>query len=123
MANNFGIPEVTTSQSQKEGRVNDAFDKIIKAFSKQLEKSVAAGGTIALTNEESLLNGVLKFTGAPAAALTVTVPAVQKLYVCLNATSPLRNITVKTPSGTGITITSATARILYCDGTNVIAIV
>lgn len=62
----------------------------------------------------------LKLIGAPAGAFNVICPSIPKTYVVWNATG--QNQTVKTATGTGVTVTSGNRQIVMCDGTNVLDI-
>lgn len=64
-------------------------------------------------------NAVIVATGALTAGRNIVVPAVNKVYLVRNSTTGGFSVTVKTPSGTGIAVIPGTARLLYCDGTNV----
>lgn len=64
-------------------------------------------------------NAVLKITGALTADRNVVVPAVNKVYLAINATTGGHSLTFKTPSGTGVTVPNGQARWVYSDGTNV----
>jgi hypothetical protein len=64
-------------------------------------------------------NAVLKITGALTADRNVVVPAVNKVYLAINATTGAHSLTFKTPSGTGVTVPNGQARWVYSDGTNV----
>lgn len=68
-------------------------------------------------------NMVLNAIGNPGVAREIIVPALSKLYVGINNTSPIQNVTVKTSAGTGVILDIAATPVwLYCDGTNVIAV-
>lgn len=59
-------------------------------------------------------------TGSLTATRELVVPTIQKQYIVQNNTSGSQSITVKTASGTGITIPNGRKAHLYVDGTNVI---
>lgn len=59
-------------------------------------------------------------TGSPGEAKNIICPAVTKLYVIRNSVSGGFAVTLKTSSGTGITVPNGTTMILWCDGTNVV---
>lgn len=91
-----------------------------------LDDAVAGQATIALTGnytltstnyvEDEARKAVLKFTGA--GSYTVTIPAVQKVYLVWNAiTSGVTTIT--TGSGTSLDIDATDIVLVFCDGTNV----
>lgn len=65
-------------------------------------------------------NRVLKFTGALTANATVVVPAYAKVWTLWNATTGNYSLTVKTASGTGVTIPQGGIVEAFCDGANVV---
>ena len=56
--------------------------------------------------------------GNPSAAATVICPANSKIYVVQNSCG--QAATLKTPSGTGISVPNGSTALLVCDGTNVV---
>jgi len=56
--------------------------------------------------------------GNPSAAATVICPANSKIYVVQNSCG--QAATLKTPSGTGISVPNGSTAVLVCDGTNVV---
>jgi hypothetical protein len=84
------------------------------------DKSVAGTGTTALTAAEAGY-ATLKLTGLLTGAKTVTVPATAGKWAVWNATTGAFALTLKTPSGTGVTITQGKTRDVICDGTNILA--
>ena len=88
--------------------------------------SVAQGdvANLTLTNlngaSDQARNAVVNLTGAMTAGRNVVVPAPNKLYLIKNSTTGGFAVTVKTPSGTGVTVPAGTARWVYADGTNVV---
>lgn len=77
-------------------------------------------GDTVLTNYNGLpdesRNAVLVFNGSLANAANVVVPAVSKVYVISNRAGA--NVTVKTTSGTGVTLSNGVSTFVYCDGIN-----
>jgi hypothetical protein len=71
---NLKATHITEAQQGKEVSANTALDHFDNATQRELEKDVAAGGTITLTDEEWLQNFVIKLTGAPAGAFNLDVP-------------------------------------------------
>ena len=66
---------------------------------------------------------VLNIVGTLTAARNVVCPAVSKLYLVKNATTGGFPITLKTSSGTGITVPNGQSMFLYCDSVNVVSAV
>lgn len=80
--------------------------------------------TITITNGTTSTsvgrNAAIKLTGALTAVRSLIVPTVQKLYYINNATTGGFAVTVKTASGTGISVPNGKAMALLVDGTNVV---
>jgi hypothetical protein len=125
---NLAIAHIAENQNQKEVTVNTGIDLLDGALSGLLDLALADTNTT-LTGTQSLQNMVFRFTGALTAGRNIVVPAtsggqtVRKLYIVYNGTTGGFSLTVKTPSGTGIAVTAGSTKILFSDGTNVIAIV
>lgn len=94
-----------------------------------VDTSVAGTATITMTAANytlSTANGasdearaaVLSLGGTPGASYQVIVPAVSKLYVVVNATGHAQ--TVKTASGSGISVPNGATAYLRCNGTDVV---
>jgi hypothetical protein len=85
-----------------------------------LSKSVAGASDVALTNAESL-KGSLTFTGELTGNINVTVPdGRERLYVVYNNTTGSFTLTLKTVSGTGVTIAQNARELVSSNGTNVV---
>ena len=84
-----------------------------------LSKTGLTGGTVTLTDTE-VSNAVLYFAGTLTSNLTVTVPVTNKrLWAAINGTTGAFTLTIKTPSGTGVTVAQGKRNLIYTDGTNV----
>jgi hypothetical protein len=92
-----------------------------KAFSALLSKAITTAD-VTLTTTEAMESGVIRLTGAPTAARNLIVPAKAKVYFIDNDTTGAYAVTVKTASGTGVSLASGTNGALFCDGTNVVSI-
>ena len=80
---------------------------------------VAGTGNYTLSGTE--LNRIAyKFTGLLTGARNIIVPTTVQQYWIDNETTGAFTFTVKTLSGTGVTVTSGQRAIFYCDGTNVV---
>ena len=86
----------------------------------KLVKDVTVGGTITLTSAETS-NKLLQFTGAPASNVTVIVPSVVGIYYVQNTYSGPNTLTLKTQSGSGLSLNASDRAIVYCDGVNVVS--
>lgn len=62
-------------------------------------------------------NAVLVVSGTNTAVRSVIAPAVEKTYVIKNSTTGGFGVTIRTSSGTGVTVPSGATQIVYCDGT------
>ena len=83
-----------------------------------LSKSVI-GGTVTLSDLEAS-NPVIGFSGALTSNLVVVVPTtVKRLWAIYNATSGAFTLTVKTASGSGVTVAQGRRNLVYTDGSNV----
>lgn len=63
---------------------------------------------------------ILDCSGSPGAAAEVICPAATKIYILKNGVSGGYAVTLKTASGTGISVPNGKVTWLYCDGTNVV---
>jgi hypothetical protein len=121
---NLAIEHLLQSQAQKEVTANEAFDALDQAIAGLLEVDISAGGTITVDPAAALSCKMLRLTGTLAADAEVVVPNNRKPYLVHNATAGGFAVTVKTAAGTGIVVDSGLhdTAIVYCDGTDVVAI-
>lgn len=118
---NLAIIHIAASQNQKEVTANTAFDDLDLALTDFYPVTIT-DADYTFSNPEALTHMVYKISGALTANRNVVVPNNKKMYVVSNNTSGGHNITVKTSAGTGISLSSTAFVVLYCDGTNVIAL-
>src|SRR3569832_2301334 len=85
----------------------------------RLSKSVAGSADATLTDAECQ-HDILEFTGAITANINSIVKAIDKQWTVANKTTGAFSLTIKGPSGTGITIAQGTRAIVYHDGTYVV---
>ena len=89
---------------------------VINTWTANAHTLTTANGT---TSEARCAMLELTDTGsALSGAGSVICPAASKIYIVKNASG--QNITVKTPSGTGILVPNGRTTFLFCDGTNVV---
>lgn len=105
--------------------VNDNITSMLEeAIAGLASISTWAGASHTLTTADGTTSesrcAILQCSGAPGAAATVVCPAVTKLYVLKNEVTGGYAVTLKTASGTGISVPNGKAMWLYCDGTNVV---
>ena len=97
------------------------FDSMWKIFNiRTLVKNLTVNGDYTLTTKENLKTR-LKITdtgGVLTATRNIILDNTQKQIIAYNNT--LQTLIFKTLAGTGVTIPSNSAKILYCDGVNVI---
>lgn len=86
-----------------------------------LTKSVAGGSNVTLTEAESRYPAI-DCTGAITANIALIVTTTPKLLIVKNSTSGAFTLTVKTSAGSGVIVSQGTRALVYCDGTNVVAI-
>lgn len=83
-----------------------------------------AGVSYTLSNNSGLADEARKMfilaTGSPGEAKNVICPAVSKFYVFRNDTTGGFALTLKTLSGSGISVPAGQYKFLYCNGTDVV---
>lgn len=132
---NLDIELIASNQASKEVTANSAFVQLDEALTQQLSHAMTdADYTLAdnpPVSSEARYNMVFVFTGALTADRHIIVPDSQKLYVVSNQTTGGYNLIVKTSGGSGIGVpnlgiaspyVASDYWILYCDGTNVVAL-
>jgi hypothetical protein len=121
---NLAIEHVLQSQAQKEVTANEAFDALDQAIAGLLEVDVSAGGTTTVDPAAALSCKMLRLTGTLAADAEVVVPNNRKPYLVHNATAGGFAVAVKTAAGTGVAVNGSLhdTALVYCDGTDVVAI-
>ncbi|MGH7343290.1 MAG: hypothetical protein ACREK4_00125 [Candidatus Rokuibacteriota bacterium] len=92
-----------------------------KAQTALLAKTVT-GSDVTLTTLEAMESIVIRTSGTMTAARNLIVPALAKPYFVINNCIGGFQLTVKTPSGTGIALLEGQKAVLYCDGTNVVEV-
>jgi hypothetical protein len=81
---------------------------------------VAGSGNYVLSGSE--LNRIAyQFTGVLTGNRNIIVPNTVQQYWVTNDTTGAYTLTVKTATGTGVSVAAGSRTILYCDGTNVVA--
>jgi len=118
---NLLIDHIAANQAQKEVTANAGFDALDQALCGLLTKALADADAT-LTATEALTAIYLRVTGTLTAARTITVPANRKPLMVENATTGSFAVTIKTPSGAGVTINAGLRKILYCDGTDMVLV-
>lgn len=117
--NNIHVPVVgTVSGLTMANDVNAGFDSLQENIGGVLTKSVAGSADVTLSSAEAN-KGVMVLTGAIGANINCIVPASAMAWTVTNSTSGAFSVTVKTPSGSGVSVPQGQSMSLYCDATNV----
>jgi hypothetical protein len=102
---------------------NTVFQLLEDALTKRVNLTLS-GSDITLTAlnyaSDQARSLCLNLSGTLTANVNVIVPAVSHMYLVTNNTSGTFTVTVKTASGTGVSVTGAGITLVYCDGTNVV---
>ncbi|MDX9689776.1 MAG: hypothetical protein RBT70_04820 [Alphaproteobacteria bacterium] len=114
---NLLIDHIAASQAQKEVTANTAFDVLDKALC-QFTGIALTDANLTLTDAQMIGNMALKFTGTLTAARTITVPAHAKFLYVDNGTTGGYALSIKTPSGTAISLGGSERKLLYCNGSD-----
>jgi hypothetical protein len=104
---------------QQNARTNIAALSAFDVGYGRLSKSVAGGVDVTLTAAEAA-NQLIELTGTLTANINVIVPAAARLFWVYNGTSGAYTVTIKTPSGTGVTVQQTGRAMLQCDATSVL---
>lgn len=118
---------------QGKGDNEDTWGTILNTVLDLLDASVAGtttvncttGTDITLTSQNGAADearrAVLNLTGTPTADISVIVPSTSKIYFVKSAYTGNFVVTIKTSSGTGVTVQPGETVFLYCDGTDISA--
>lgn len=119
---NLGITLLEVGQGQKEVTVNEGFAAFDKAIAQHETRDVSGGSQVDLTAVE-LDVATLEFIGTLTADIDVTIPdGTERVMVFMHSATGGFDITVRTFSGTGVTLMAADVLLLVSDGTDVFAI-
>lgn len=83
-----------------------------------LNKTGLTGGTITLTAVEAS-NVIINLAGTLTSNLIVEIPTVTRSWIVVNATTGAFTVTVKTTTGTGVTVAQGKRNLVYGNGTNI----
>ncbi len=115
---NLAIEHILQSQAQKEVTANEAFDALDEALNDFTTIDASAGNTT-VSADDFTRNVPLVLTGTPAGALDLTVPASKRLFIVQNECG--QDVAVTAGAGAQV-LTSGQRRLLYGDGTNIVAV-
>jgi len=118
---NLAISHIAASQDQKEVTANAGLDALDGAVAGLAEIDVTNNATPASSVVTPVMS--LKLTGAQGAGKTLTLPSKKHLYFVVNACTGGFDTTIKC-SVSGATVTSANGnkKLIYADGTDVVAL-
>jgi hypothetical protein len=122
---NLGITHYTANQANPDVTGNAGYDGADVAIAGTAAIDCSAGGSIATTatNADGYVNWLharLKLTGSPAAGFNLIVPlANPKFYIIDNQSG--KTATVKGATGASVAVATGNVQMLYCDGTDVLA--
>jgi hypothetical protein len=128
---NLGIEKMVTGEQAGlwGDKTNTNLEILEQISGGYISKQIAAGtNTLTVTNGgtgSEVATSVIEFTssGALGSAATVTIPdSTEMNYILKNSTTGGQDITFKTASGTGVTWSTTTTKIVYSNGTNVIEV-
>lgn len=101
--------------------VYDGSNFVLDTKMPMLTKSVAGSSNVTLTEAESRYPAI-DCTGALTGNISLIVTNTPKLLIVKNSTSGAYTLTAKTSAGSGVLVSQGTRSLVYCDGTNVVAI-
>jgi len=117
---NLLATKIEASQGQKEVTANAAFDVFDKAIAGALSQAITTAD-VTLTDDQAR-NAIITLTGTLTGNRNLIAPARTKIYAVYNNTSGAFTVTVKTSGGTGVVVPQKGRAVVYCDGTNVVAL-
>lgn len=118
-------PSLTGTPTSVTQAIGDASTKIAtdefvnRAVNGVASVNVAGNASTTLTQAQAGMAAVV-LTGAVTANKSVIFPAAAGNWIVANSTTGDFTITLKTASGTGVTITRGRIALIWCDGTNII---
>jgi hypothetical protein len=118
---NLGITPIASNQAQKEVTANEAFERLAGAIAEKLMVAMA-DADVTLSAAQALATASIECTGALTAGRSLIVPIARKLYDVANQTGGGFAVTVRTASGSGVSIAAGDEQIVRCDGTGVVAV-
>lgn len=118
----FNVNESCLIHASSAGWVTVGRGRSVQFAFTQLVKNIAGGGgttTLSLSEASSVIQN---YIGALTGGQFVVVPAVVQVYYASNQTTGGNNVTFKTasPGGSTVTLSPGQNAVLFCDGTNVI---
>ena len=119
---NLGIDLVEVAQSDKEGSINTAIDTLDTSLAGRFLFNIVTDADYTVPEADKVNMAIeISDTGVVlTAARNIILPDNKQLHVAINNTA--QTLTFKTALGTGVDVGTTAIELIYCDGTNVIAI-
>ena len=123
---NLEVTHLVANAANPEITVNEATNLLDECIAGMFTYDLLSDADYTLSdvlNSEEWKYAAIKITDTSVFLTTgrnIIVPTNTKSYVFINGTA--QTLTLKTSGGTGIAVTTGLAQLLFCDGTNVIAI-
>jgi len=103
-----------------DGNLTSFISKLVEAQGALLNKSVAGGSDVTLNPATEANYPIIQLTGVLTANISVIVPASPtRSWIVKNKTTGNFSITLRTPSGSGVVLTSLQTAIVVSDGVDV----
>lgn len=122
---NLTIPHIASNQNQKEVTANTAFDLLDGAMNGATSIDIGGSGNVTPSSTTLLQNFSFTLTGALLADISLLVPTNKKFYrFHHNALHPSigdYTVTVKVSGQTGVVLYPGDRKLLYCNGTDIVA--
>jgi hypothetical protein len=120
-------------EQQGSGEHNDTWGDNLNSTLAMIENAIAKRAAIATTGGDTTLTdtqfvdnqarcSAIDVSGILASNANIIVPARTKPYIVRNDTTGSFTVTVKTASGSGVTVNQGDIAFVWCDGTNVEAV-
>jgi hypothetical protein len=117
---NLNITEVTESQNQKHITINDGLTKLDEATQDTITFTITGNTTVTATEYTENFAHILG--GTPAGAFDFDVPATKRTFAVINNSGQTATVQVTGGGGANVAVANSENYILYCDGTDVLAI-
>ena len=117
----LSISHVSPSQSNKIPAINSAADILDGALTQQSIIDVSGGADITPSPSTVLPFMCLRLIGVLTASIHLILPASGHLYMVVHAATGGLSVTVRCGGGSTVTLNAGDLRMVFCDGTNVVA--
>lgn len=117
---NLSITEVTEAQNQKHITINDGLTKLDEATQDTITYTITGNTTVTATEYTENFAHILG--GTPAGVFDFDVPATKRSFSVINSSGQTATVQVTGGGGANVSVATSENYILYCDGTDVVAI-